>query len=88
MYRNTYIDFQSATETVSKGQNGTLDGTLEETAIINIIKNDPYITQIKIAELTGMSERTIKRRISEMKNKNLLTRENGKRNGKWIVLHE
>lgn len=86
--RYTHIDFQSATETVSKGQNGTLDGTLEETAIINLIKNDPYITQIKIAELTGMSERTIKRRISEMKNKNLLTRENGKRNGKWIILHE
>lgn len=43
---------------------------------------------IQIAELTGKSERTIKRCTVEMKEKGLICRANGKRNGKWKVLVE
>ena len=57
----------------------------EEQAIINVIKNNPTATQKQIAEATGKSERTIKRRTVEMQEKGLISRENGKRNGKWIV---
>ena len=39
-----------------------------------------------MAKLSGLSERTIKRRTVEMQEKNLIKRENGRRNGKWIVL--
>lgn len=81
-------DIQSATEKTSKCQNGTLELSLEELAIINVLKNNPTATQKQIAEMTGKSERTIKRRTVEMQEKRLISRENGKRNGKWKVLVE
>lgn len=42
--------------------------------------------ELRIAELTGKSERTIKRRTVEMQEKGLIRRENGKRNGRWELL--
>lgn len=59
--------------------------TLEELAILNAIKNDPDITQTELAAVTGKSLRTVKTRTVELKEKGLIMRENGKRNGKWIV---
>ena len=92
--RYMHIDFdnesatQSAKTNDSKCQNGTLDLSLEELAVINILKQDPSATQKRIAEMSGKSERTIKRRTVEMQEKGLIARENGKRNGKWKVLVE
>ena len=43
---------------------------------------------VHIVELTGKSERAIKRRTIEMQEKGLIYRENGKRNGRWKVLLE
>ena len=92
--RYMHIDFdnesaiQSAKINDSKRQNGTLDLSLEELAIINILKQEPSATQKRIAEMSGKSERTIKRRTVEMQEKGLIARENGKRNGKWKVLVE
>ena len=70
--RYMHIDFygqsaiQSANNSVPKCQNGTLDISLEELAIINTLKNNPALTQKKISELVGKSERTIKRCTVEM----------------------
>ena len=92
--RYMHIDFenesatQSAKNSVSKCQNGTLELSLEELAILKIFKIEPSATQKRIAELSGKSERTIKRRTVEMQEKGLIVRENGKRNGKWKVLIE
>lgn len=92
--RYLHIDFQkesviqSANAKISKCQNGTLELTLEELAIINVLMANPSTTQKQIAEMTGKSERTIKRRTVEMQDKGLISRENGKRNGKWKVLIE
>ena len=92
--RYVHIDFdnksaiQSAKTNASKCQNGTLDLSLEELAVINILKQEPSATQKRIAEMSGKSERTIKRRTVEMQEKGLIARENGKRNGKWKVLVE
>lgn len=92
--RYMHIDFdnesaiQSAKTNDSKCQNDTLDLSLEELAVINILKQDPSATQKRIAEMSGKSERTIKRRTVEMQEKGLIARENGKRNGKWKVLVE
>ena len=89
--RYIHIDFQresaiqSAAEIDSKCQNGTLELSLEELAIISVLKNNPTATQKQIAEMTCKSERTIKRRTVEMQNKGLICRENGKLNGKWKV---
>lgn len=84
---HTEGDDQSAKRDDSKCQSDTLKLSLEEQAIINVIKNNPTATQKQIAEATGKSERTIKRRTVEMQEKGLISRENGKRNGKWIVLN-
>ena len=90
--RYMHIDFenesatQSANKNVSKCQNVTLELSLEELAIINILNNNLAATPKQISELTGKSERTIKRRTVEMQEKGLITRENGRQKGKWKVL--
>lgn len=92
--RYTHIDFkkenpiQSVTEKIPKCQNDTLELSIEELVIINVMKNNPAVTQKEIAEMTSKSERTIKRRTAEMQEKGLICRESGKRHGKWKVLTE
>ena len=77
-----YIDkFQSAKKDVSKCKNCTL----EEQAIINAIMVNPTITQKELAKVIGKSERTVKSMTVIMQEKGLIKRENGKRNGRWIV---
>ena len=82
-------EFQSATSEISKSQNGTLDGTLncnlDELALLRYVKDNPAATQIKIAKHIGKSERTVKRMTPILIERGLLKRENGKRNGKWVV---
>lgn len=50
-----------------------------------MLKEKPTVTQRDLAMLTGKSERTIKRRTVELQEKGYICRENGKRNGKWVV---
>lgn len=87
--RFLHIDYgklQSANPEISKCKNCTLDCTLEELAILNAIKANPNITQAELAAVTGKSLRTVKTRTVELQEKGLIVRENGKRNGKWIIL--
>ena len=60
--------------------------TLEEQAILNIIRENPTIKQEQIAKTIGKSLRTIKTRMIKMQEKGLIARKNGKRNGKWEIL--
>lgn len=62
--------------------------TLEEQAILNVIRNNSTIRQEEIAKIIGKSLRTVKTRMIEMQEKKLITRKNGKRNGEWIILYE
>ena len=59
--------------------------TLEEQAIINIIKTNPRATQEEIANQINKSVRTVKTYMAEMQEKGLIERKNGKKNGEWIV---
>ena len=59
--------------------------TLEEQAIINILKSNPEITQENIAIQVNKSLRTVKSYMSKMQEKGLIERKNGKKNGEWIV---
>ena len=90
--RYLHVDYeaeaQSASKELSKCQNGTLDCTLEELAVLKAVKADPSITQKELATVVGKSERTIKRRMTELQEKGYLRRANGKRNGHWEVLIE
>lgn len=77
--------FQSANIEDSKSQNGTLNCTLEEIALLKYLKEKPMATQQEIARHIGKSERTVKRMTPELIKRGLLERENGKRNGNWVV---
>lgn len=69
---------------ISKCQNVTL----EEAALLKLIAANPQITQKRLAELTGKSERTIKRFTVSLQEKGFMCRRNGKRNGEWEILIE
>ena len=76
---------QSASETVSKCQNDTLECTLDELAIVKILKENGKAKQEEIAAQIGKSLRTVKRVMASLSEKGVITRENGKRNGIWVV---
>lgn len=76
---------QSANESVLKCQNDTLECTLEELAVINILKANAKAKQKDISAQIGKSLRTVKRIMASLSEKGVITRENGKRNGVWVV---
>ena len=90
--RYTHVDFadenisQSINPKVSKCQFDTLDCTLEELAVLELVAKNPSIKQQEIAEQTGKSIATIKRIMKSLQDKNYIRRESGKRYGKWVVL--
>lgn len=59
--------------------------TLNEREIIKLINSNPTITQTQIADELGVNVRTIIRRMKLMQEKGIIKRENGKRNGTWII---
>lgn len=80
--RYTHIDnIQSENENDSEGNNCTL----EEQAIINILKGNSATTQKEIAVQINKSLRTVKTYMAGMQEKGLIERKNGKKNGEWIV---
>lgn len=78
--------FQSAETEAAEWQFGSLECTLEELALLEIIKKNPSVKQTELAELTGKSVRSIKRIVDSLKDKQYIRRANGKRYGKWEVL--
>lgn len=88
--RYLHIDYacdtlQSASQESPKGKNCTLDCTLEELAILRILRDNPAVTQKELAAKLGKSERTVKNRIATLRGKHYLQRVGGKRYGKWEV---
>lgn len=80
--RYTHIDnFKSIENNNLKDNNYTL----EEQAIINILKINSMITQEEISKQINKSLRTVKKYMAEMQEKGLIERKNGKKNGEWIV---
>lgn len=77
--------FKSANPSVSKCQNDTLNCTLEELAIVTILKENGKVKQEEIARQIGKSLRTVKRIMTGLAEKNVIARENGRRDGVWVV---
>ena len=80
-----FIPFMSAK--IPKGQNGTLDctlnGTLEE-KILYVISQSPRVTQMQIAQELNCSERKVKRLMKKMQDEGSIERIGGRRSGQWI----
>ena len=80
-----YVDgsnLQSVNSKVSKSQFDTLDCTLEEVAILELIAKNPNVKQQELVEATGKSLSTVKRIMKSLQDKNYIRRESGKRYGK------
>ena len=77
---------QSINSKVSKYQFDTLDCTLEELAVLELVAKNPTMKQQELVEATGKSIATIKRIMKSLQDKNYIRRESGKRYGKWEVL--
>ena len=75
----------SAPKCNEQNENCTLDCTLDELSVLNLLKADGKITQKEIAENIKKSERTVKTITSTLEKKGLITRVNGKRFGYWKV---
>lgn len=69
----------------SKCQTGTLDVTLEEMQVLSLLQKDGKMTQKKLAEQIGKSDRTVKRITVSLERKGLIERIGGKRFGSWKV---
>ena len=57
----------------------------EELEIVQLIKENPSITQKEIQQRTGISLGTVKRILPKLQKKGILVREGGKRFGRWII---
>lgn len=68
-----------------KSHDDTLNCTLDELAVLQFLKTYPTAKQEDIAKHIGKSLSTVKRMTPALIEKGLLDRENGKRNGRWIV---
>lgn len=68
-----------------KSHNDTLNCTLDELALLKFLKDNPAAKQEDIAKHFGKSLSTVKRMTPVLIEKGLLHRENGKRNGHWVV---
>lgn len=79
-------DSQSLNPKVPKSQFDTLECTLEELAILELVAKNPSIKQKELADATGKSVATVKRIMKSLQDKKYIRRENGKRYGKWEVL--
>ena len=77
---------QSINSKVSKHQFDTLDCTLEELAVLELVAKNPTMKQRELVESTGKSIATVKRIMKSLQDKNYIRRKNGKRYGEWEVL--
>ena len=81
--RYTHIDY---IQDISNKDLKNKDYTLEEQAILNLIKENSFIKQEEIAQIIGKSIRTVKTKMTEMQEKGIITRKNGKKTGEWQIL--
>ena len=87
--RELLVDFVASSQaTVQKCKICTLNCTLEEHFVLEFLKTHPRATQKEIAAHIRKSERTVKTITSNLQQKNLLERRDGKRNGYWVVKDE
>ena len=81
--RYMHVDYKESVDISNSSVSNNL--SLEEQAILNIIRDKPTIKQEDIATIINKSLRTVKNYMSLMQEKGLIERKNGKRDGEWII---
>ncbi|MBO7589310.1 MAG: DeoR family transcriptional regulator [Bacteroidaceae bacterium] len=56
--------------------------------MLDLIKSDDLITIHQMTQKINVSEKTIKRELAFLQEKGILTREGGRKEGKWVILIE
>ena len=84
----------------SKDKQNPIDGTKDapkevtdrQKVIIEMIVADPFLSAKEISEKTsekiGVTARTIENDLAQLKKLGILTREGGRKEGKWIIMTE
>ena len=80
--RYMHIDYK---DNIEKTNSSVNNQSLEEQAILNIVKKNPEVKQEEIAIMINKSLRTVKNYMAEMQEKGLIERKNGKRDGEWTI---
>ena len=91
---NEFIEFMlkiidEAVDGMILSQQETTQETAQETTqekIINLIKKNPYVTQVEMAKLLSMTRDGISYNIRILKDKGILKREGSTKNGFWKLL--
>lgn len=83
--RYLHVDFHNSIAAVPEASHFP-ECSLSELAVLKEMMSKPIITQKELAQVTGQSERTIKRITSALKDRGIIQRENGKRNGRWEII--
>ena len=77
-------------------ESGLVDGLVDELVdglvesqirIVELIKNNPKISKKSMAEQIGISETAIDKHIKTLKDKQIIVRIGGDRNGLWQLIH-
>lgn len=89
--RHMHIDYvndtlQSVNFEIPKSQFDTLECTLEELAVLELLSKNPAMKQKELVIEIGKSLSTVKRIMDSLQKKEYIRRVDGKRYGKWEVL--
>ena len=71
-----------------KRQDDVLSGVLNDVLvdkIIEVIQNDPKITQVELVKILNIPYRSLQRKMDEMKDSDRIERIGGKRYGHWKI---
>ena len=75
-----------STKTGTKTMADTNEFTTDERSVIDVVRDNPTITQQGLLEITGISMGTIKRIMPRLQKKGVLIREGNRRVGQWKVI--
>ena len=75
-----------AFEIYRKGNLEVREGISDYAQLLNLVKQDNYITKERLSSLLGVSVSTVSRMLSELQEKGKLRRDGARKNGRWILL--
>ena len=70
------------------GQTGGQTNTDNTIVVLQAIVNDPYITRIKLSELTGIAPSAVQKHINKLKKQGIIKRNGGDFGGHWEILEK
>ncbi|WP_051508795.1 HTH domain-containing protein [Xylanibacter oryzae] len=54
--------------------------------ILELLQDSPTLSATELSQKTGMTSRTIQRDLADLQEKGILSREGGRKEGRWIML--